>query len=103
LSNSGPAGILEDSDKVADVRVERSKGGVCLFGGIARSPDRANSRFGGCSGEAGVMMGQEEGQQFAVPQSKGKSDRNAIAVPINNAREGETLGKAGLRKRGLWR
>jgi hypothetical protein len=48
------------------------------------------------------MMG-EEGQQFAVPQSKGKSDRNAIAVPINKAREGEALRKAGLRKRGLWR
>lgn len=84
------------------MRAERPTGGMCLFWGIARSPDRANSRFGGCSGEAGVMMGQE-GQQFAVPQSKGKSDRNAIAVPINNAREGETLGKAGLRKRGLWR
>ena len=84
------------------MRVERPKGDVCLFGGIARSPDRANSRFGVCSGEAGVMMGRE-GQQFAVPQSKGKSDRNAIAMPINNARGGGTLRKTGRRKRGLWR
>ena len=35
--------------------------------------------------------------------SKGKSDRNAIAMPINNARGGETLRKTGRRKRGLWR